>query len=107
MITAVYTKEKINRKFLLGVLPSLSFLFFTINVVKMYIKMGTDTILLWLATMDYYLLLYFVWAIYVTLLSLVNKKATINKVLAFKTQNYLERLFSLFCGYGTAISMWS
>lgn len=52
-MTAVYNKEKINRKFLLGVLPSLSFLFFTINVVKMYIKMGTDTILLWLATMDY------------------------------------------------------
>ena len=59
----------------------------------MYITMVTDTILLWLTTMDYYLLLLFVWAIHVSLLSLVNKKATINKVLAFNTQNYLERLF--------------
>ena len=55
--------------------------------------MVTDTILLRLATMDYYLLLLFVWAIHVTLLSLVNKKATINKVLAFNTQNHLERHF--------------
>lgn len=59
----------------------------------MYIKMVTDTILLWLATMDYYLFLLFVWAIHVSLLSLVNKKATINTVLAFNRQNYLERLF--------------
>ena len=74
-------KEKINSKFRLGVLPSLSFLFFTINLVNRYIKMVTDTILLWLATMDYYVLLLFVWAIHVTLLSFVNKKAAINKVL--------------------------
>ena len=74
-------------------MPSLSFLFFTLNDVIMYIRMVTDTILLWLATIDYYLLLLFVWAIHVSLLSLVNKKATINNVLAFNRQNYLERLF--------------
>ena len=83
-------KEKKKANFFL---LSLSFLFFTTNVVNMYITMVTDTILLWLTTMDYYLLLLFVWAIHVSLLSLVNKKATINKVLAFNTQNYLERLF--------------
>lgn len=51
-------KEKnVYSKILLGVLPSLSFLFLTINVVKIYIRMVTDTILLWLAPMDCYLLL--------------------------------------------------